>query len=417
MSYISGEENGILCQKDTRGDNLHKRREQRNVEKENFFVTKTLYDPENMLSKRCKKKLLSEILSSFSPNVPYSVNKSKRWQKFTTKSILTDAQENLQRIEAVVVHRTEVPLKANRRRVVLEKYVWDCAGDAIETGKLEKNGKSQSPLHLAWKERKSEPEHRLSQQCPNLPLTSQVLKKSFDTEDFFKRPSLLDVTTAIEAPHILEVIEIKIKKLDIIDLRKQFLPSVPPAFVVRWFGSNRVSISSPSYAKPSFVIFFEHEENNTTFRVRINTNSQYCQEANKENLLTIVQDRIYRDHETLFDDLYKFILRTKKMDCEINDDGRRFAICPESFDYNVNSTVIAPNATLFMEQEQLDHLSQLYTHQNPEISSFEFIHQAGDPKVCCMCRVVNDDLFSSIDGLICRDCTISSITRQLQYHP
>ncbi|KJH42068.1 hypothetical protein DICVIV_11953 [Dictyocaulus viviparus] len=43
-------------------------------------VTKTLYDPSNTLSKNATKRWLASGLDNFHLNVPYSLNKQKRWQ-------------------------------------------------------------------------------------------------------------------------------------------------------------------------------------------------------------------------------------------------------------------------------------------------------------------------------------------------
>ncbi|EYC16468.1 hypothetical protein Y032_0033g2674 [Ancylostoma ceylanicum] len=55
--------------------------------KYNVFVTKTLYDPANTLSKREQRRLLADRSDGFCPDVPYSMNKQERWNKCASMAV------------------------------------------------------------------------------------------------------------------------------------------------------------------------------------------------------------------------------------------------------------------------------------------------------------------------------------------
>ncbi|RCN37778.1 hypothetical protein ANCCAN_16292, partial [Ancylostoma caninum] len=79
----------------------------RNGKRHNAFVTKTLYDPENTLSKRQQRRLLADGSDGFCADVPYSLNKRERWNKITASSLLND--QKLSSPERMVISRSDVP--------------------------------------------------------------------------------------------------------------------------------------------------------------------------------------------------------------------------------------------------------------------------------------------------------------------
>ncbi|VDN28867.1 unnamed protein product [Cylicostephanus goldi] len=111
MSYTDNIGNCNIFEKDHRSVDayIHGRGKQSvKLPDKEVYLTKTLCDPANALSKRYKKKLLAEKIDGFSPNVPYSMNKQKRWDTLIAKFLLSNQEKDLP--ETVVVNRTDVPL-------------------------------------------------------------------------------------------------------------------------------------------------------------------------------------------------------------------------------------------------------------------------------------------------------------------
>ncbi|RCN26861.1 hypothetical protein ANCCAN_27411, partial [Ancylostoma caninum] len=70
-------------------------------------VTKTLYDPENTLSKREQRRLLADRSDGFCADVPYSMNKHERWDKINASSLLNNQKPSSP--ERMVISRSDVP--------------------------------------------------------------------------------------------------------------------------------------------------------------------------------------------------------------------------------------------------------------------------------------------------------------------
>ncbi|CAJ0599240.1 unnamed protein product [Cylicocyclus nassatus] len=503
MSYMDNIENCNIFEKDHRSLDAYRKgkRSAKLPDNKEIYLTKTLCDPANALSKRYKKKVLAEKSDGFSPNVPYSMNKQKRWDTLTAKKLLSDQEKDLP--ETVVVHRTDVPLsdgchagtvsnvqiiendamttmssggrrkplkyfndqirelrqidkkeieparihfnittepssekspskkakRTNRRKGVLENFDDDdlkisdpnfvVDEETIESCEKTRSFTLGDYVVPEGKGRQvSEPSQFSRPHCSNSQTTART-----SADDVEKRPSimpvdLLDISEATKAPHIFVIYATKIKSnVEPFSLEEKILKSVPPRLIVTWFGPNRVSVRSPPYFKPIFVLFFEFEESTRILRVRVNTSSPYAEMATKSRLRNLIQNRDWK-YDSLLEDLYDFIMKTRKKEEEKPADDSRFVMYPEGFNRDVNTETLAPLAVTFEEQEQIALLSQLYMEDDCDISSFEVVDNLDDSAKCCsVCHISSKkDLFVSVDGLICRDCVKSSIFRQLRFN-
>ncbi|EYC16458.1 hypothetical protein Y032_0033g2671 [Ancylostoma ceylanicum] len=224
--------------------------------------------------------------------------------------------------------------------------------------------------------------------------------------------SLVEISEAINAPHIFEVIEITPPKMSHGSLEQEVLASVPKFHDIRWFGPNRVSITSRCLDKPMFVMFFEEEKTRGKMRIRISTDSQYTPDATKERLLYLIKTRRAKGFERLYECLEEFISTTKKIERKGFGKESRCAVYNEGFSAEVNSRVIAPLAVKCSEQDQINFLDQFYTQERSD-------HEDGggveNPTKCYSCRLTNKtDLFLSHNGMMCRECVASSISAQLR---
>ncbi|VDN21072.1 unnamed protein product, partial [Cylicostephanus goldi] len=218
----------------------------------------------------------------------------------------------------------------------------------------------------------SQPDQVSHPRCSNSQTTAGTLLA--DVEKLSITPvDLLDISGATKAPHIFAVYETKIKgNVESFSLEETILKSVPARFTVTWFGPKRVSIRSPSYFKPIFVLFFEYEENKRILRVRVNSSAPYAEMATRSHLRNLIQNRDWK-YGSLFEDLHEFIMKTRKGEEEKPADDSRLAMYPEVFDLDVNNETLAPLANKFEEQEQIALLSQLYVEDDCDISSFEVV--------------------------------------------
>ncbi|EYC16478.1 hypothetical protein Y032_0033g2678 [Ancylostoma ceylanicum] len=96
-----------------KGSTSKKCKLRRNGKHNHVFVTKTLYDPANTLSKREQKRLLANRSDGFCPDVPYSMNKQERWSKVTVSSLLNG--QELGSLDRLIISRTDVPSTASVR--------------------------------------------------------------------------------------------------------------------------------------------------------------------------------------------------------------------------------------------------------------------------------------------------------------
>ncbi|EYC16474.1 hypothetical protein Y032_0033g2676 [Ancylostoma ceylanicum] len=96
-----------------KGSTSGKWKSRRNGKRSHAFVTKTLYDPSNTLSKREQRRVLADRSDGFCPDVPYSMNKQERWSKVTVSSLLKDQEPSSP--ERLIVNRTDVPSTASCR--------------------------------------------------------------------------------------------------------------------------------------------------------------------------------------------------------------------------------------------------------------------------------------------------------------
>ncbi|CAJ0601633.1 unnamed protein product [Cylicocyclus nassatus] len=110
MSYSDTEEYKFLnTSQKMRSLNYAKQRPSKKHTRNDFYVTKTLYDPMNTVSKKHRTKILADKLDGFSFNVPYSMNKKERWEKIDRIALLKIRQPSDDALETIVVNRVDVP--------------------------------------------------------------------------------------------------------------------------------------------------------------------------------------------------------------------------------------------------------------------------------------------------------------------
>ncbi|VDM78927.1 unnamed protein product [Strongylus vulgaris] len=415
MSYTESENYHTLYEKDRRScDANRQEKRRRKLLDKDIFVTKTLCDPANVLSKRCKKKLLAEKFDGFSPNVPYSLNKQKRWSTITATSLLKNQQENSP--ETVIVHRTDVPLKESGRVNSIQN-VEIVENDAIKklSGGRRKalkyfNGQIRQLRHMDKKEVEPARIHfNFTKQTSPILTSGKKSKRTtrrkgmfekFGSADFgeFECSDIVEVTDeeadpekkenkrATELADYLTLSDKGVqttythnqhhseaKTFSVISedsTSKKILSSVPDRYIVTWFGSKRVLVRSRPYSKPMFALFFEHEEERKILRVRVNTNSQYVERARSSHFKNVIRQRSYN---SLFLDLEEFIIKTGKEESKDPGKDSRFSLYPECFEHKFHSEFIAPLATKFNDQDQIEYLSRPYIQDSRDIASFEVI--------------------------------------------
>ncbi|RCN37780.1 hypothetical protein ANCCAN_16294 [Ancylostoma caninum] len=460
----------------------------RNGKRNNAFVTKTLYDPENTLSKREQRRLVADQSDGFCADVPYSMNKHERWDKINASSLLNDQRPSSP--ERMVISRSDVPFASPYRAGTISnvKVSDDGAIATLSAGGKRKplsyfNGQLRERMNLD----KEEPEPaRVHYSITTSPLSTPCLaKKSSRTNrrgvridddysdnennhrleeiieeeneggsvensreiplgDFFtnkkamqrKKPrintpefdddlsgkqlltspaSLVEIGEAVNAHHIFEVVEIDIKEMEALDLKKELMEFVPSRFDTIWIDPCRVSIAGNLSSRIMLHVIFEVDQNRTMLRIRVNTDSYYASSASREYFLHVIKDRSREYFPVLFPDIVKFITDENKKGKEDSDkQTNRFAIFGEGFKAGVNSRKIAPLTIRCGHREQLDYLHQFYAPESSD-SKLEVCKEAENSTKCCRCRLTNKtDLFLTRDGMMCRECVASSITSQLR---
>ncbi|CAJ0601635.1 unnamed protein product [Cylicocyclus nassatus] len=116
MSYSDPEEYRFL-NRSQKGHSLNyaKQRPSKKHTRNDFYVTKTLYDPMNTVSKKHRTKILADKLDGFSFNVSYSMNKKERWEKIDRIALLKIRQSSDDALETIVVNRVDVPSSDDHR--------------------------------------------------------------------------------------------------------------------------------------------------------------------------------------------------------------------------------------------------------------------------------------------------------------
>ncbi|KHJ79718.1 hypothetical protein OESDEN_20627, partial [Oesophagostomum dentatum] len=228
-------------------------------------------------------------------------------------------------------------------------------------------------------------------------------------------PSLVDISEVTKASHIFEVIETNTKKTT----RPPFNPdeilnSVPEKYCRKLVGPGRVYVSSPPYSKPMFVMFFEGNERDGLLRIRVSTDSQYSSIQSTKKLVSFVRSGQREGFSSLFNDLMEFIMLTENKKIQAPEKDSRQVIYRKNFLSNVISKTVAPFAIHSTVQDQLEYLSEYYVQSSSEGPSSEDADEEA-PTVCSVCRMPDKtDHFPTKDGVMCRECLASFMTRQLR---
>ncbi|RCN30416.1 hypothetical protein ANCCAN_23808 [Ancylostoma caninum] len=221
---------------------------------------------------------------------------------------------------------------------------------------------------------------------------------------------LVEIGEAVNAQHIFEVVEIDIKEMESLDLKKELMEFVPSRFDRIWIDPCRVSIAGNLSSKIMLHVIFEVDQNRRILRIRVNTDSYYASSASREYFLHVIKDRSREYFPVLFPDIVKFITdENKKGNEESDKQANRFAIFGEGFRAGVNSRKIAPLTIRCGHREQLDYLHQFYASESSDSRLEE------NSTKCYRCRLTNKtDLFLTHNGMMCRECVASFITSQLR---
>ncbi|VDK53921.1 unnamed protein product [Cylicostephanus goldi] len=111
MSYSDPEEFSILSQKGRSPNYAKQMRPIKKHMRKSSYVTKTLFDPMDTLSKRVRRTVVADKTDGFCLDVPYSMNKKKRWEKIDATTLLKIRQNHpAETLETLVVNREDVPL-------------------------------------------------------------------------------------------------------------------------------------------------------------------------------------------------------------------------------------------------------------------------------------------------------------------
>ncbi|EYC39855.1 hypothetical protein Y032_0638g969 [Ancylostoma ceylanicum] len=223
-----------------------------------------------------------------------------------------------------------------------------------------------------------------------------------------KPPVLIDVSEATNSTHIFEIIDVKVNEMHSADLRQQITPLVPGYCTLQWFGEKRACVKTKPTYKLFFALFFELESDRRTLRVRINTNTPFCAEYSRVDLLKMLAKR--QKFKSLFTDLLKFILETIETEPHEHEDNRNRET-KKRFLPETNSERLAVKAIRACERDQIAFIEPHYIFDDFEIvCSVE-----EDPAICCRCiSPYKTDLFLTLYGTMCRQCIASYVVRQLR---
>ncbi|CAJ0588104.1 unnamed protein product [Cylicocyclus nassatus] len=455
-----------------------------------MYITKTLHDPANTLSKTQRKKVMDEKIDGFSADVSYSLNKHKRWSCINPSSLLKASEENTP--EMIVVKRNDIPsdenaggsvtnvsvmedgvikkLSSGGRRKPLKYFnnqmrelrqidkkavepariLFNITTDASSlqsskkkprrTHKRNKNtvkieDSDYEKIQCWWDKCRESPaykfhgESRTATLGDYLPVNHESLLKprrskssscvKYSHSDISNEENkangtkfigLQNITDATKAAHIFEIIDLDMKSS--YDL-EQTITKVPEQYTVTWCGTSRVSVGTPPFSQPKCVVFFEKTRKPDTLRIRISIDRPYLLRYDRTYIIDSITAAAKKDISIIYVQIIDCLKEMRKI-CKVSEnDDNRVSWFPECFMSAVNSTWIAPNAIGFSEQEQLKYLNQFYNECcSSQLDSFQ---ASEDPLKCCCCRMSGlDDLFPSFEGMMCKDCVVSSITRQLR---
>ncbi|KAK6744899.1 hypothetical protein RB195_011549 [Necator americanus] len=451
-------------------------------------ITKTLYDPQNTLSKRKTKRLLTDCSDGFYTDVPYSLNKQERWKYVNPDSLLRNYPANTS--EVCIVSREVTPLSYEdylRGDTVTDMHVFNedvvtklsSAGrkkairyyinqlnekrhvdkDEVEPARILLNIVRSPPVthlnentfriakrrrHAALRKTETDKFEELTNDCCQIddnestpessdfcetahtltladfitsgkPLVSarksENLSSSIRLDSFEiverKPAEMVNISEITNAPHIFEIFDISIRRLDSFDLKEEITLLAPGYCTVHWFGSERVSLASKRQVQPMFVLFFEIDRKSGNIRIRININASFSSGIERNTLEKLLETR--KNFPSLFESLIEFIFKLELLSSE--NKQTRYHSCKDNFMASVNSERMAAEATPCGHHEQLEFVRPLYIYDGTD-----FVPKSvGNCTLCCRCSSpYKPDLFTSTNGMMCRECVASFMIRQLR---
>ncbi|KHJ87766.1 hypothetical protein OESDEN_12451 [Oesophagostomum dentatum] len=248
--------------------------------------------------------------------------------------------------------------------------------------------------------------------------SASSVDSSFE-EVMLKPHELFDISKTLQAPHVFEIVDVQLEKLDSFDLRQEIALLLPGYCTSQWFGAERVSVSTKRGVERRFVIFFETLAKAGILRVRVNADAHFSSEKEKETLKQLLITR--KNFPSLFNDLIDFIY-SLDMSENCRPLNLRYRQDKEAFMGYANSENMAVLATSCYEHDQLNYIRQFYVR-----NGFEYISETvvgvfnlwctplNNPDSCCHCRSRSQtDLFLYTDGMRCRECVAAQLIRQIR---
>ncbi|KAL6726074.1 hypothetical protein Aduo_008084 [Ancylostoma duodenale] len=483
-----------LANKGSRVNAVHRMRCDRfpgKKDADKVIVAKSIYDPQNTLSKRRRRRLHADRSDGFCTGVPYSMNKQGRWKIADPAALLMNRPSS--DYELCVVHR-EVTIhdddvthmhaihdgnvlavcSAGRKKSIRHfiKQLNEKRGiekEEVEPARILFNIVNPPRLtHLKTKELKYERVFRLDDKtrltndrnkwanCDievsadmsmstegdsdadyddlheptrngKLTLGDFVSSKQPSTSSHRVRPRLskssevnspseiistkpanmVDISGATNSPHIFEIIDVRLNSLDGFNLKQEITLLLPGYCTVRWFSSERLSISSNKSVLPVFVLFFGVLPSHGILRIRISMKAQNSPKLDKEALVNLLGTR--KNFPSLFEDLIEFIFSLEP--CTPSErEPSRYSTCKDGFPNSANSKRMTGPTVESCEHDQLDFMRFYYMGDDSKP-----LPELADETLCSICRCPYEpDLFLSTEGMMCRQCVASLVIRQLR---
>ncbi|EYC37270.1 hypothetical protein Y032_0810g2459 [Ancylostoma ceylanicum] len=244
------------------------------------------------------------------------------------------------------------------------------------------------------------------------------LRRSSEADSSFEiissKPSkpakMVDISEVTNAPHIFEIIDVKLSNLDDFDFKQEITLLLPGYCTARWFTPERVSISSNGSVEPMFVLFFEALQSLGILRIRLNMKAQQLPALDKEVLVNLLQTR--KNFPSLFEDLIEFIFSLEPC-APPQAEHSRYNTCQDGFLSSANSERMTVPAVISCEHDQLDFARFYYMSDGSELASRST--DSRDRTVCSYCASpYKSDLFHSTEGMMCRQCLAFLVIRQLR---
>ncbi|EYC37268.1 hypothetical protein Y032_0810g2459 [Ancylostoma ceylanicum] len=240
------------------------------------------------------------------------------------------------------------------------------------------------------------------------------LRRSSEADSSFEiissKPSkpakMVDISEVTNAPHIFEIIDVKLSNLDDFDFKQEITLLLPGYCTARWFTPERVSISSNGSVEPMFVLFFEALQSLGILRIRLNMKAQQLPALDKEVLVNLLQTR--KNFPSLFEDLIEFIFSLEPC-APPQAEHSRYNTCQDGFLSSANSERMTvplitssgtspvdllyailplPLMSLFLEKSYVYHCSLLYPQARlvrcPRCSTSLLVTEQNEFN-CCRC--------------------------------